>query len=143
MCNNNVVKIHSLADFFKEIKVLRMQKDFPLENQIYYRGHASINWKMQPFLFRDRGWWTQEWELYDKSQIHFPEIFRDCKTQLERIVTMQHCSMATRLFDVTKNPLVALYFACLDSKNCKDNKDGVVFYTIQTEKPLEYAQVVT
>lgn len=56
--------------------------------------------------------------------LHCPEEFRECKTTFEHLVKMQHYSMPTRMIDITQNPLVALYFACLDHPN--DKNDGEV-----------------
>lgn len=143
MCDNNAIVIHSLEEYFKEINELRNQDGFLAKNPIYYRGHASANWDLQPYLFRNKDWWTNEFEMYNNSQIFFPEIFKDCKTQLERIVTIQHCRMPTRLLDVTKNPLVALYFACLESKNLDDDKNGRVYYVIKNPESLENTRIIT
>lgn len=43
----------------------------------------------------------------------------------DHLVEMQHYGLPTRLLDVTQNPLVALYFACIDSP--KSQGEFIVF----------------
>ncbi len=49
---------------------------------------------------------------FDMSLINCPDDFEKCHTHLEKLVKMQHYGLPTRLLDITRNPLVALYFAC-------------------------------
>lgn len=53
-----------------------------------------------------------ERNLYHELLINCPEDFEKCPTHLEKLVKMQHYGLPTRLLDITRNPLVALYFAC-------------------------------
>lgn len=59
---------------------------------------------------------------------------------------MQHYEFPTRLLDVTSNPLVALYFSCVDKYGNVDNKDekgkyvdgAVTIYDIPNELIKNY-----
>ncbi len=53
-----------------------------------------------------------ESNLYQDLIINCPADFENCSTHLEKLVKMQHYGLPTRLLDITRNPLVALYFAC-------------------------------
>lgn len=50
--------------------------------------------------------------LYHELLINCPDDFEKCHTHLEKLVKMQHYGLPTRLLDITRNLLVALYFAC-------------------------------
>ena len=60
-----------------------------------------------------------------------PDAFKNDPNVYDRLITMQHYGMPTRLLDVTRNPLVAIFFAC-NNLQSKDS-DGVIF-TFKPEK---------
>lgn len=64
-----------------------------------------------------------------------PEYFLKCKSTFDRLEVMQHYGLPTRLLDVTKNYLVALYFAC----NGGDG-DGKVFIYSLDKTCLKYRE---
>lgn len=64
-----------------------------------------------------------EHEMFYDLVSRFPEQFSSCKNTFEHLVMMQHYGFPTRLLDVTSNPLVALYFACVDGKGYGNKED--------------------
>lgn len=94
-------------------------------NTIFYRGHADVNYTLLPSVMRSNGWLTHECDLYNETVIECPGDFDRCRTHLDYLVEMQHYGLPTRLLDVTQNPLVALYFACMDSP--KSQGELIVF----------------
>lgn len=56
--------------------------------------------------------------MYNELLINCPEDFEKCPSHLEKLVKMQHYGLPTRLLDITRNPLVALYFACISRPDC-------------------------
>ena len=79
---------------------------------IFYRGHANPNFSLRPSIMRTSSLQEKESELYHELLINCPEEFEKCHTHLEKLVKMQHYGLTTRLLDITRNLLVALFFAC-------------------------------
>lgn len=79
---------------------------------LFFRGHANANYTLKPSIMRTPQLVQNESVLYNELLINCPNDFVDCHSHLEKLVKMQHYGMPTRLLDITRNPLVALYFAC-------------------------------
>ena len=63
-------------------------------------------------------------DLYSRS----PDKFSVCKTDFEMVALMQHYGLPTRLLDFSRNPLVALWFACQQNKEDSfHDSDGAVY----------------
>lgn len=86
--------------------------------QLFFRGHANPNYILLPSVMRAKSWKNNESIMYNELIINCPEDFEKCHTHLEKLVEMQHYGLPTRLLDITRNPLVALYFACDGQFDC-------------------------
>ncbi len=62
-----------------------------------------------------------------------PAEFSSMTSSFEKLVKMQHYDLPTRLLDLTENPLVALYFACLGD-NEKHEDGEIIFFKIPKVK---------
>ena len=82
------------------------------KGQLFFRGHADPNYVLLPSIMRSVRLEQNESKMYHELLINCPNDFENCHTHLERLVKMQHYGLPTRLLDITRNPLVALYFAC-------------------------------
>ena len=130
------IDISSLEDYIKVIKDNCIDKDglfLESMDDVWFRGESKIHSMVIPSLFRDdfnenmpKGISvTKESDLIEMAFQSFPDVFSKCNNAIERLVTMQHYTLPTRLLDVTKNPLVALFFACFGN----EGEDGRVLFT--------------
>ncbi len=82
------------------------------DSNLFFRGHADPNYTLRPSIMRSIKLQKNESKLYNNLLIECPDDFEKCHTHLEKLVKMQHYGLPTRLLDITRNLLVALYFAC-------------------------------
>lgn len=90
-----------------------------------YRGQANSTWKLDSSLTRENKYIEHESDMYYDILSLKPDAFINDRTVYERMITMQHFGMPTRLMDITRNPLVAIFFACNNLDRAKS--DGVVY----------------
>lgn len=116
------VSIKSVVEYLSALPEYQEFSDTLLDNLILYRGQANKNWNLMPSVMRNREDYLNE-ELYIKECIRqYPEEFANMK-KIDMLIKMQHYGVPTRLLDLTKNPLVALYFAC----DSEPGEDGIVY----------------
>ena len=131
---NNIIieKIESINKFSTKL----VKKN--LLTKTYYRGQQNINWSVKPSVFRGN-WINHEKDFIEEMLINNPHDFENANTTLEKLTKMQHYNAPTRLLDLTKNPYIALYFACEKIKNSdKKNYGEIVFFTTQDGQAEKY-----
>lgn len=152
---NKNQKVKSVSDFINRISEIRKERKEKLANQqdnsvLYFRGQSDVDWEIKPSIARNNKLLTNESYLLRETLSRCSSSFQDLINDFDKLTKLQHYGLPTRLLDVTTNPLVALYFACMDSKNNKEcplkkdehcfikednycslkNVDGVVYYGI-------------
>lgn len=120
--------ISKLSDYLECIKTCQTSKGEYLfaQSNVYYRGEANSEWKLQPAVFRQSSNKARydEYKLIKMATTRSWSLIGSSDSYLERLIMFQHYGLKTRLYDVTSNPLVALYFAV----SGEPDKNGHVIY---------------
>ena len=92
---------------------------------LYFRGESSSSWDLRPSVMRDNRDGQEslrpvEGEMLNDLMTRQPESFSQLESAFAQWVLAQHHGLRTRLLDITRNPLVALYYAC----NGHQDEDG-------------------
>ena len=118
-----------------------ISKDKQLEDinaifEIFYRGVADVNYQTIPSAYRGN---NQKYEnrFINDIRVSNPDFVQG-KTYIDELSALQHYWCPTRLLDLTRNPLVALYFACADvlEPNHKATDGAVLFFLAKEEDIL-------
>ena len=121
--------VSSLSDFLRLVP----HRDI-IGKSFYFRGHSDLNYILLPSIMRKLSWLIHEKDIYNKAIIECFDDFCNCSTHLEYLVKMQHYGVPTRLLDITKNPLIALYFACEQNPQ----KNGEVIKFVIDDNNIKY-----
>lgn len=120
-----IIEINNVNDFINKVKLFDyFIKASNMDKTLFYRGQSNKEYGVYPSVFRDNNL-IRENTLFNKLLLACPDDFIKHSSVYERMTKMQHYGLPTRLLDVTKNPLVALYFACQENKNY-DKKDDLI-----------------
>lgn len=126
--------IDSVSGLLSELEGIR-EGSIQSERTIFYRGQSDSNHLLLPSIMRTNALYENERAMYQQLMIECPDDFAKCRTHLERLSKMQHYQLHTRLLDVTRNPLVALYFAC---ERADDRNGEVIVLEQDTDKIKDF-----
>lgn len=87
---------------------------------LYFRGEPK-HWKLRPSVMRSCRYRNAESQMLLDLMTRRPSEFERMTTALSQWVLAQHHGLKTRLLDVTKNPLVAMFNVCEDKKYYKND----------------------
>ena len=106
--------IQSVDEYLNLIRhdmALRDQTPGEQPVKYYYRGEPGRYKRLRPSLFRTDLADFESEMLYDLNSSN-PGSFQGVTSAFEQLVIARHHGLPTRILDITKDPLVALYFAC-------------------------------
>ncbi|OIQ23721.1 MAG: FRG domain-containing protein [Alphaproteobacteria bacterium MedPE-SWcel] len=137
-------KILGTADSVESFLGLLYRSSAKAATETFFRGHSDAHYELTPSLLRkwDNGDWQfmpREDRLCKELLIAHHDEFQGDQYCFDRLVRMQHYGLPTRLLDISGNPLVALFFACLSKPEIDGEvivfqvaSDGVKYYDSDT-----------
>ncbi len=103
-------------------------------SKFYFRGVPNKVYNNAPGIYRSTlPKFKTENYFFNEIQVRCPAAFSGMKN-INKLTYMQHYGCPTRLLDITSNPLVALYFACLNDNDA----DGVVYVFGVPDRDIHY-----
>lgn len=125
------IVVNSTFDFIE--KLTNILEDSP-EINLYFRGENTFHEKRIPNLYREKNLFERGPTGYYKDLINELGINNISNSQslFKTISELQHYEAKTAFLDVTKNPLIALFFAAESNKashpsNKENPNDGYIY----------------
>lgn len=126
--SDSLGEIESIGGFVKKFEEQLKSYENDVRFQFYFRGECSARWKLSPAIMRKKAETLRDNEgkmLLDLMSQR-PGDFIGVNSALSQWVLAQHHGLKTRLLDITRNPLVALFYACQDLPKGRKYKKGLL-----------------
>ena len=120
--NRSIRTIGALLEAIEELQP--EYKNHSSRIRFYFRGQSKTKYTLQPSIYRDLKVMhirdgNHERDILTDIVSRRPEDFASADSALEQWGIAQHYRLPTRFLDVTRNPLVALFFACKADPKCE------------------------
>lgn len=125
----------SKTEFAKLINRRNDKKDLSrFDFNVFYRGICDSSFLPIPSIYRDNNF-LYENRFINDIRVANPDFVQG-RTYLDELSALQHYGCPTRLLDLTRNPLVALYFACEDVNKTNRATNGSVEFFLEKEENI-------
>lgn len=125
------MEIKNVSDFIAECN----SKNSDKSRVLFFRGENQKHVELIPSIYRPQYNFIENEDIIFKEILSkFPDEMLSQKTTVEKLIMMQHFELPTRLLDISKNPLVALFFSCY----LNSDEDGRVYIFSIPENDIKY-----
>jgi hypothetical protein len=137
------MEIKSVSDFMARCFANPLLKKDGVS--VFYRGVNKIypaeTRHIPGLYYPPNRFYEHEDEIFRETVSIFPDELLAQKLTVEKLFLMQHYRFPTRLLDISKNPLVDLFFACFadKGKEASFKDDGVVYVYAVPTKEIKFA----